>query len=107
MPPASLPALAAIKPGPRTASAAASRPRRLRKTVVTRRTSLFPQREPTTPAARQDELEHVVDGHDSLQLLVGVDDADHGQVVVRHQASNLLELRVELHDPRQWRDLAE
>ena len=72
MPPASLPAFAAISPGPRTASSATRRPRGRRSDrhgVEMRRTSSVPQVEGATPAVRQHELEDVVDRDDAVQSL--------------------------------------
>jgi len=42
-----------------------------------------------TPAARQHELEHVVDGDHAEDLLFVVDDRNDGEVVIGHQACDL------------------
>src|SRR5579862_3825400 len=112
MPPASLPALAAISPGPRNASATKTRLRRLNPRnrsllVKARMASLFVQGEPPAPAAREYELQYVVDGDNSLQALVVVDDPDHGQVEVGHQPRNLLDLGVDAHGARMRRDVGQ
>src|SRR5579862_3372700 len=121
MPPASLPAFAAMRPGPSSESSTTTRnhgplpgrsrdgPRRMRCKVPAAYIGLLPAQEAEVapPAMRQHDLEHVVDGDHPDDVLVLVDDRSDGEVEVGHRARNLLEIGVDpeaLHRLEQIRE---
>ena len=109
MPPASLPAIPAMRPGPMTARKA-SRPRRPRNRPRRRRNSSALNRseapqvephasgqlrddgrsDPAPPAGRQDRVDGVVHGDDADEPPLGVDHRDGQQVVAGDHAGDLV-----------------
>ena len=109
IPPASLPAIPAMSPGPMTARkarmpapaaepAAQADQRRARRSArgcarTRAARSLAPRsgaRHAPPPAGRQDGVDRVVDGHDPGQPPLGVDDRDGEQVVARDDARHVV-----------------